>query len=135
MVYLGESLGYAPSSAAERARSDAVLLNCLDYVSEGRSSFHPVKNTMSYSDQKEEADRASKEFTNERMKKFLHHFNKVVLKHGSKKPVAGGVSITYADFALFRVVDAIMFQFEAESIFQFTLSSMRWRGTRQACLP
>ena len=114
MMYLGEILGYHPPSPAERARATSVMLNCLDYISEARSSFHPVKNSMSYNDQKEEGDRVSKEFTKDRMKRFLLHFNKVVLKHGSKKPVAGGEKITYADFALFYVIDATIHQFNTE---------------------
>ena len=48
------------------------------------------------------------------MKKYLHHFNKVVMKAGSKKPVAGGEKVTYADFALFHVLDATVSQFNKE---------------------
>lgn len=114
MIYLGEQLGYAPSNAAERARADSILLNCLDYIAEGRASFHPVKNSMSYYKQKEEGDTVSKQFTKDRMKKFLHHFHKVVSKYGATKPVAGGVNVTYADFALFHVLDATISQFNTD---------------------
>jgi glutathione S-transferase len=111
IMYIGDVLDYATATSAERARANAITLNAIDYISEGRASFHPVKNFMSYSDQKEEGDRVSKEFTQERMKKFLHHFNKVVLKNGSNKPVAGGPNVTYADFALFYALDASISQF------------------------
>jgi glutathione S-transferase len=111
MIYIGDVLDYAPATPPERARANAVTLNALDYIAEGRGSFHPVKNFMSYNDQKEEGDRVSKEFAQERMKKLLHHFNKVVLKNGSNKPVAGGPNVTYADFALFHVLDATIHQF------------------------
>jgi glutathione S-transferase len=111
MIYIGDVLDYAPASTAERARANAILLNALDYIAEGRLSFHPVKNHMGYLDQKEEGDRVSKEFAQERMKTFLHHFNKIVLKNGSNKPVAGGPNVTYADFALFHVLDATVNQF------------------------
>ena len=114
MIYMGEQLGYAPASAAERARADQVLMNCVDYIAEGRSSFHPVENTKSYHDQKEQGDLVSKEFTKVRMKKFLHHFEKVVLRNGPQKPVAGGSSLTYADFALFHVLDATITQFNTD---------------------
>lgn len=126
MIYLGEQLGYAPESPAERARADAVMLNCLDYIAEGRSSFHPVQNSMSYKDQKEQGDKVSKEFSQERMKKYLLHFNKVVAaaaaaarrrqQDGSStpQPVAGGDKITYADFALFHVLDATIHQFNTD---------------------
>ncbi|CAB9527095.1 glutathione Stransferase [Seminavis robusta] len=116
MIYLGDVLGYAPSSAAERARANAVLLNAMDYIAEGRVSFHPVKNTMSYNDQKEEGDKSSKEWCENRMKNFLYHFNKVVAGQngGGKAPVAGGPNVTYADFALFHVLDATVSQFNNE---------------------
>lgn len=110
MIYLGDVLGYAPSTPAERARATAVMLNCMDYIAEGRSSFHPVKNTMSYHDQKEEGDKFSKEFCQSRMKNFLLHFNKVV-KGNRKAPVARGPGVTCADFALFHVLDATVSQF------------------------
>jgi len=115
LIYIGDQLGYAPKSAAEKARANSILLNALDYVSEGRSSFHPVKNSMSYKDQKEEGDKVSKEFSQLRMKLFLHHFNKVVKKNADpKKPIAGGSGITYADFALFYALDATASQFNSE---------------------
>lgn len=115
MIFLGEKLGYAPTTPAERARADQVLLNALDYISEGRSSFHPVKNSASYKDQKEEGDRISKEFSQGRMKHYLHHFNKIVHRNLSPKcPIAGGNSVTYADFALFHVLDATVSQFNTD---------------------
>jgi len=124
MIYLGEQLGYAPASSAERARADMILLNSCDYIAEGRLSFHPVKNSMSYNDQKEEGDKCSKEFSNSRMLFWLHHFNKIVrynnqhFKRGGaiadKIPIAGGPRVTYADFALFHVLDATSAQFNSE---------------------
>jgi glutathione S-transferase len=116
MIYQGDILGYAPATTAERARANAVLLNAMDYIAEGRMSFHPVKNSMSYHDQKEEGDRVSKEFAETRMKNFLYHFNKVVASHGGggRTPVAGGTSLTYADFALFHCLDATVSQFNTE---------------------
>jgi glutathione S-transferase len=115
VMYLGEMLGYAPVNAAERARANSIMLNALDYMNEGRNSFHPVKNSMSYVDQKEEADKASKVFSTERMPLFLHHFNKIVGKTGGPhKPIAGGEGVTYADFCLFHVLDATVHQFNSD---------------------
>jgi glutathione S-transferase len=69
---------------------------------------------MSYNDQKEEGDEASKEFAKTRMMIWLAHFEKVVKTFGSSAPVAGGPNITYADFALFHVLDATVAQFNNE---------------------
>ena len=115
MIYLGDKIGYAPASVAERARATSIMLNALDYMSEGWSSFRPLKNTMPYKDQKEEGDKVSKEFSKQRMPLFLHHFNKFVIKNGSPtKPIAGGAGLTFADFCLFHVLDAAATQFNSE---------------------
>eukprot|EP00980_Cylindrotheca_fusiformis_P022645 scaffold9523_cov103-Cylindrotheca_fusiformis.AAC.22 len=114
VMYLGENLGYAPKSPKEKGLADMITLNALDYISEGRSSFHPVKDLMSYNDQKEEGDKVSKEFTKTRMTIWLAHFEKVVKKHGPTSPVAGGADVTYADFVLFHVLDATVAQFNNE---------------------
>lgn len=114
VMYLGDILGYSPKSAKERALANTITLNALDYISEGRSSFHPVKNSMSYHDQKEEGDKASLEFSKTRMTIWLAHFEKVVKKHGATSPVAGGSDVTYADFVLFHVLDATIAQFNNE---------------------
>ena len=128
MIYLGDVLGYAPQSIPEKARANAIMLSPLDYISEGRRTFHPIKDKMSYNDQKEEGDKVSKEWSQTRMKIYLGHFNKLVEYNnkvlsnndgdGSKsesssytKPIAGGPSITYADFALFHVLHATEKQF------------------------
>jgi glutathione S-transferase len=115
LIYLGDKLGYAPSSDAEKARANCIMLNALDYISEGRKSFHPVENHMSYKDQKEEGDKQSKKFSETRMLTFLHHFNKVVTKNETaRQPIAGGERVTYADFCLFHVLDATKAQFNSE---------------------
>jgi Glutathione S-transferase, C-terminal domain len=130
MIYLGDVLGYAPGSVGEKARANAIMLNSLDYISEGRRSFHPVQDKMSYNDQKEEADKSSKEWSQTRMQMYLRHFNKVVeytaqIQRDEEedkdnddkcymKPIAGGRGVTYADFALFHVLHATEVQFNTQ---------------------
>jgi len=120
MVYLGEVLGYAPVSAAERARADAITQNALDYISAGRLSFHPVKGTMSYNEQWEEGDKASAEWLAGRAQVFLQHFEKVLKQNkAATSPVAGGENVTYADFALYHVLDATKAQFNNDKYGMF----------------
>ena len=139
MMYIGEQLGYAPTSSAERARANAILLTTMDYIGEGRASFHPVKNHMSYKDQKEEGDKVSKEFTQDRMLKYLYYFDKVIqsasaaVAAGSTtssptpSPVGGGSHVTYADFALFHVLDATAHQFNSD------FYDMAWDACLKIC--
>lgn len=116
MQYIGTMLGYSPSGPAEKARADCILMNATDYVAEGRSSFHPVKDKMSYAEQKEEGDKESKEWSKTRMLIWLAYFEKICFKNATPtSPIAGGDSLTYADFALFQVLDATVNQFENET--------------------
>ena len=120
ITYLGEQLGYSPASAAERAKADALTQNALDFISAGRASFHPVKNTMSYTEQREEGDKASAEWLAGRAAVFLQHFEKVLARNASPTaPVAGGAAATYADFALYHVLDATVTQFNNDKYGMF----------------
>lgn len=115
MQYIGDTLGYTPSSPAERARADCILMNATDYLAEGRRQFHPVKDSMSYSDQAEEGDKVSKAWTQQRMPVWLAYFDKICSKNESPTmPIAGGPNATYADFCLFHCLDATVAQFDSE---------------------
>ncbi|CAE7797287.1 unnamed protein product [Symbiodinium sp. CCMP2592] len=117
MRYLGQCLGYAPSSAAEGARADQIAQNAVDYWVEGRVCFHPLDSSHlgSYSSQKEAAEKSSQEWSRTRMRLWLQHFEKVVSRDpGPRKPCAGGASVTFADFLLFHVLDATEAQFNSE---------------------
>lgn len=114
MIYLGEVLGYSPVNPKQKGIANTVLLNAMDYIAEGRRSFHPVEDSKSYSDQKEEGDKVSAEFVKGRMQIWLAHFEKVVKLHGPTSPVCGGETVSYADFALFHVLDATIGQFNNE---------------------
>ena len=113
--YVGTVIGYAPSNnkPADIAKCDKVLLDVCDYISEGRASFHPVDNAASYSTQKEEGDRVSKEWTERRMLIWLHSFEKVLEKRSHELYVMGD-KVTYADIALYWACDATQSQFDNE---------------------
>eukprot|EP01013_Petalomonas_cantuscygni_P023155 TRINITY_DN44535_c0_g1_i1.p1 TRINITY_DN44535_c0_g1~~TRINITY_DN44535_c0_g1_i1.p1 ORF type:complete len:293 (-),score=25.34 TRINITY_DN44535_c0_g1_i1:199-1077(-) len=125
MVYLASQLGYTPHSDVERALADQILGTATDYIAEGRRSFHPVRDMMSYSKQKAEGDAASREWCQLRMRMWLAHFEKILAAAGwprdpeadtdtspSYWPVARGNAVTYADFALYHVLDATAAQFD-----------------------
>ena len=78
VVYLGEQLGYDPQTSTERARANAIMLNCMDYIADGRSSFHPVDNKMSYHDQKAQGDAASLKFAQTRIVRNCTWLNRVL---------------------------------------------------------
>jgi len=78
--YLGKKFGlYPPASKPEQqARADQVLSTIHEYIAEGRLSFHPVKNTMSYWDQVAEAQPYIRAFVKERAPRYLAHFESLL---------------------------------------------------------
>jgi glutathione S-transferase len=62
-----------------------------------------------YEDQKEEAKRKSKDVRESRIPKFLAYLNSVIGANGTGWLV--GEAVTYADLALFQVVDGMQFAF------------------------
>lgn len=113
MAYMCNVLGYKTADAAEQARADCICLNAQDMIGAGRLSFHPIKGTMSYNDQKEEGDKASAVWAREQLPVWLAHFEKVA-KRAAGKPLAGGANLTHADFAVFHILNATVVQFNNE---------------------
>ena len=74
--YLGKKFGLFPpaSNPEQQARADQILSTVHEYIAEGRLSFHPVKNTMSYFDQVQEAAPYIRAFVTERGPRYLAHF-------------------------------------------------------------
>ena len=110
LEYLGEKFGLVPHSLEDKARARQVALSACDFLADGRAPFHPVKPTESYAIQKDEAAVAVAEFTAEggRLDRWLAHFATLV---DNKPRYLFGDTITYADCALFHVLDAAMSQF------------------------
>eukprot|EP00750_Incisomonas_marina_P032600 INCI9233.1.p1 GENE.INCI9233.1~~INCI9233.1.p1 ORF type:complete len:189 (-),score=31.42 INCI9233.1:634-1200(-) len=141
MRYMGESLGYAPEGLAAKAACDTLVCNLVDFLAEGRASFHPVDNKGTYYNQIEEAKVASAKFASERLKYFLAHLDKWITTANERRqqqassnraaapadgklvgaaetsraePPAGpviGDAVSYADFYLFYFLDATRAQF------------------------
>ena len=117
--YVGTVLGYSPKSQdpGDIAKCDKILLDVCDYITEGRNSFHPVDIEASYSVQKEEGNRVSKEWSKRRMMMWLHCFEKMLEKGPFSKGQGGfAVSdeVTYADIALYWACEATHAQFDNE---------------------
>jgi len=112
--YIAGGVGYVPRGRAQQAQGDQLLENANDFLAEGRRSFHPVEDKKGYSEQKEEADKSSKEWAQARLPVWLGHFEKVVRR---LCPAGDGPlfqSMSYADVALFFVLDAAEAQFNTD---------------------
>uniref|UniRef100_A0A7S4UY27 GST C-terminal domain-containing protein n=1 Tax=Alexandrium monilatum TaxID=311494 RepID=A0A7S4UY27_9DINO len=111
--YCAAQLGYLPQTPAQVARADQITLNVNDLMAECNRAFHPVDPKASYESQKEEADKVSRVFAGGRLLVWLGHFEKIVkrLRPEGDGPLLG--EMTYADFALFHVLDAAEAQFSS----------------------
>lgn len=111
--YMASQLGYLPSTPADTARADQIVANVVDFIAEGRLTFHPTDGVASYASQKAAADICSKLWSEGRLRVWLQHFEKVLRRAAGAGPVVGS-SLTYADFALFFGLEAVEAQFNTD---------------------
>lgn len=101
--YLGERFGLAPppdgdgGSSEDRAHAEQINLTVHEYIAEGRMAFHPVKNTMSYYDQVEEAKPYIEAFKKERLPRYLSHFERLLAANNGGGGFFVGSDLTYVD--------------------------------------
>jgi glutathione S-transferase len=111
LLYLGGRLGLAPHDETGRLWVHQMMLTICDLVGETHDTHHPSSGDLHYEDQKPEALRRSVHFREERMPKFLGWFEKILACDplGTARFAGGGV--TYADLALFQVVEGLSYAF------------------------
>jgi len=114
MRYLGKQFGLYPKSGEDEAHADAVMELATDFIAEGRLVFHPKCFIASYYEQIEESKPYVAWFEDQRLGKFLNHFEKLLNYNETRFRSSGfvvGNELTYADIALFHVLDAAQNQF------------------------
>lgn len=110
-AYLGERLGLAPETEAERLFARSVALTTADLVAEAHDTHHPVGTSLYYEDQREEAVRRAGEFRAQRMPKFLGWYERVATTNPARSGWLVGPAMTYADLGLFQVVEGLRYAF------------------------
>lgn len=109
LLYLGDRHGLAPGDAAMRYGLHQLQLTVADLVAEAHNVHHPVAAMAYYEEQKPEAARAAAQFRDERMPKFLDHFE------AATRAVAGewvaGERWSYVDTSLFQVIAGLRYAF------------------------
>ncbi len=107
LLYLGERHDLAP--AADRLWLHQLQLTIADFIAEVHAVHHPVGTGDYYEDQKPEAARAARAFRDERLPKFLDHFEDAASSAGW--PFVTGSGWTYADTSLFQIVAGLRYMF------------------------
>ena len=109
LMYLGERHGLAPSTMADRLWLNQLQLTIADLVAEVHNVHHPVAMMDYYDDQKPEAARAAKQFREERLPKYLGHFEDAAQANPGEWLIDH--RWTYADTSLFQVIEGLRYMF------------------------
>jgi glutathione S-transferase len=107
LLYLGAVHDLVP--AEQRLWVNQLQLTVADLVAEVHNVHHPVSVSDYYHDQKAEAARAAKTMREERMPKFLGHFEEAA--KANQGDWAAGESWSYADTSLFQIVEGLRYMF------------------------
>ncbi|TIB84161.1 P-loop containing nucleoside triphosphate hydrolase protein [Wallemia mellicola] len=109
LLYLSTRLGLSSDDEIQKIQIHQHALTALDLCSEAHNTHHPISANLYYEDQKVESERFSESFRNERIPKFLTHFETILSKNlKAQKKYLVGDHITYADYALWQVIDVIL---------------------------
>lgn len=109
LAYLGQQHDLAPSNIADRLWLHQLQLTIADMVAEVHNVHHPVEIGACYDDQKDAAARAARQFREERMPKFLEHFEGAVACNPGEWLIDH--RWTYADTSMFQLVEGLRYMF------------------------
>lgn len=113
LMYLGPKLGLVGRSEADRLWTHQIQLTIADFVAEIHDLHHPIGSGLYYEDQKPEALRRAEDFRKNRLTRFMGWFEKVLQRNprneGAAVPHLVGGRLSYADLALFQVVEGLLY--------------------------
>jgi glutathione S-transferase len=109
LQYLGPRLGLAPDGEAARLAAHQLQLTIADLFAEAHDCHHPIAVSLPYEDQRVEAARYARHFVDERLPKFLGHFEAVLADGGGDHVF--GARASYVDLSLFQVVAGLRYAF------------------------
>lgn len=109
LLYLGERHDLTPSAMKDRLWLNQVQLTIADMVAEAHNTHHPINAGAFYAEQRPEAARAAAAFRDERMPKFLQHFEAVVTCNPGDWLIDH--RWTYGDTSLFQLIEGLRYAF------------------------
>ena len=111
LFYLGPRLDLALRTEADRLRAHQLQLTIADWIAEAHDTHHPIAGNLYYEDQKREAKRRAKDFTKERMPKYLGYFEGILRHNAKSSEYLFGRRCTYVDLSLFQMVEGLRYAF------------------------
>lgn len=109
LLYLGERHDLTPSAMKDRLWLNQVQLTIADMVAEAHNTHHPINAGAYYAEQRPEAARAAAAFRDERMPKFLRHFEQQVQCNPGDWLIDH--RWTYGDTSLFQLIEGLRYAF------------------------
>lgn len=104
---LGEAFGLAPDGPVERDWLLQLQIDIADLTEEVHQVHHPVSPMFYYDEEKDTALRVARAFREERLPKYLDHFESAF--RGQKW--LGGSGISHADICLYHMLAGLRFMF------------------------
>jgi len=111
LQYLAPRLGLGPRTEAGRLAAQQLQQTLGDLITEVHATHHPVGDGLYYEEQKPEAQRASLEFLEQRLPKFLAYFEARLTRRSQRPVYLVGSSCSYADLSLFQAIDGLRHAF------------------------
>jgi glutathione S-transferase len=111
LLYLGGRIGLAPTDEDGRLWTHQIQLTIADIVKGVYDAHHPIDEDKWFHEQKDEAVARAAVFRRDRMPKFLGSFERILEANLAGADHLVGGSATYADLALFQLVEGLRFAF------------------------
>ncbi|MEA1084085.1 glutathione S-transferase [Sphingomonas sp. CD22] len=109
LQFLGQQHDLVPSNLADRYWLNQLQLTIADLVAEVHNVHHPVAMMDYYDDQKPEAARAAAQFRDERLPKYLDHFEAAAAQGPGDWLIDH--RWTYGDTSLFQLIEGLRYMF------------------------
>ncbi len=111
LQYLGPRLNLAPKAEAARLWAHQLQLTVEDLVVDVHQTHHPVASNLYYRQQKPEARRRAKYFTEERAPELLDYFERVLQNNSVGKGYMIGRNLCYIDLSMFQIIAGLRYAF------------------------
>lgn len=112
LLYLGPRLDLAPADEPGRLACNQLQLTIADLIGEAHDTHHPIAVGRYYEQQKAAARERAAFFLEQRLPRFLGHFERVLGRNreGEGQQLVG-VAISYVDLSVSHVLDGLGYAF------------------------
>lgn len=109
--FLGPRLELVPDSESARLWAHQLQLTVEDLVVDVHETHHPAGASLYYREQKVEARRRARYFTEERAPELLGYFEEVLQRNAGGRGHMVGRTHSYVDLSMFQVVAGLRYAF------------------------